>query len=925
MTSDRDVYRRGGTAVTTMADLIARMAGDARFAEDIRAHPARLVEEFGLSAEEAQMILALKDGAEVDGPAILHQRLSKSAIGAFGMGSLFHALGPTEAPGPDATPVVADAAHSCPDIPHVIDGGQSDGASYHVLQPQEHSTTEADTITHNPDGTSTTETVEADGTRIDVVTDASDRFVSQTEYGPDGAQTGHLTYDAAGHPTGTGVVHLDTYGSDTPVTITFHDDGSYTEHASGTGFTTDTDYDSHGERVSMTTRGQMGVVGGRYPSDATSTTTFEPTVHNTTSWDDADGHHVITTDGYSTTRTETITAPDGSTRVDTWAGGHVVQSTTTGPDGTSTTTHDDTSGHPADGVTVTHNPDGTTTTETVQADGSRVDVVTNASGDFVSQTEYGADGTQTGHMESGPGGDMVGSGVVHSDDYSGAITITFHDDGTYTVHESSTTYSTDTTYDSHGARISVTTQGAMGVVGGRYPSGATSVTTYSPTEQTTTSWDDTDGHHTVTTVDFSTTSTETITGPDGTTTVDTWVGGHMVQTTVTDPDGTSTTTHYDSAGHPIAGGADAVTHNPDGTTTTETIGPDGSRIDVVTDPSGRVISQTEYGPDGSQTGHVTYSAGGDPVGTGVVHVSSYGDPNPTVITFHSDGGYTVEHTDRGYVTDDTYDSHGNHVSQVGHGWVGVVGGRHVQGTSTTTYSPTEQNTTSWDDADGHHDVTTVNFSTTVTETITAPDGTTTVDTWVGGHMVESAVTHPDGTTTTTQYDTSGNVISSSTDDAPAADASSGTPVPVASVPAPAAHASLPADGTAQNPAPIPTDPSTGGEGQQPLVGTPLLAQPGTDDADSPLVATPVLAHPGTDIPPPNNDLRLATHVAPTGTSLLHGTTDSQPLSPHIATVAVGATSSLVAPHSDDSPPDDTTTEAPDPSTDSETTAPSGKP
>ena len=85
-------------------DVVARMAADAAFAEHVRSHPDEVAQQYGLSTDEIEKVLALADAESPAGPAPLGQRLSRSGIGAGGMLSLLSSLGDAADQASAATP-----------------------------------------------------------------------------------------------------------------------------------------------------------------------------------------------------------------------------------------------------------------------------------------------------------------------------------------------------------------------------------------------------------------------------------------------------------------------------------------------------------------------------------------------------------------------------------------------------------------------------------------------------------------------------------------------------------------------------------------------------------------------------------------------------------------------------------------------------
>lgn len=70
------------TPSSKFPDVVARMAVDADFARYAQSEPDAVAEQYGLSDEEKEKMLALTDAGTHGGPSALDQRLSKSGFGA---------------------------------------------------------------------------------------------------------------------------------------------------------------------------------------------------------------------------------------------------------------------------------------------------------------------------------------------------------------------------------------------------------------------------------------------------------------------------------------------------------------------------------------------------------------------------------------------------------------------------------------------------------------------------------------------------------------------------------------------------------------------------------------------------------------------------------------------------------------------------
>jgi hypothetical protein len=68
-----------------LRDLVARMATDPAFAEQVRADPSGVAASHALTVEEVEALGQLSDGSGATGPSMLDARLSKSSL-LFGGG-----------------------------------------------------------------------------------------------------------------------------------------------------------------------------------------------------------------------------------------------------------------------------------------------------------------------------------------------------------------------------------------------------------------------------------------------------------------------------------------------------------------------------------------------------------------------------------------------------------------------------------------------------------------------------------------------------------------------------------------------------------------------------------------------------------------------------------------------------------------------
>jgi YD repeat-containing protein len=502
--------------VTALHDAVLLISTDRGAADRFRADPAEFAREHGLSASEVNQLLELRDDTSADSsPSVLGARVSKSAIGAAGMGALFHAFS----------------------------GGTGDTAPAATLVPHPGAGT---------DGTAT------DGT-------------GHAGTGHDGSSsTASSTGPAPGHEGPQAGDHVDT-SADGSTTTTHHPDGSYevTNNRDGTFRA----YNSTGQLVEYTERAVLDI-----PPNPDAISDMDGAGHiRFATWDDAGGHHTAVPDPLGALSwTDTAVQPDGTHVVTTISEQDDryfnSEQVITAPDGASTDVSYDIYGHltsvSGDGPSswtdstghhdVVHSPDGSLTTTSTAADGSRV-VLVSTGGHAVSQTSYDAAGHQTVMMTFNPdGSNNHAEGTVTSDD--GRITTTYHDDGGRTV-----TNNTDGTFIIYGPRGSVIEYTERAVLD--IPPNPDAISDMDGAGHIRfATWDDAGGHHTAVPDPHGGTSwTDTAVQPDGTQVVTTIsLGGsdqyYNSEQVVTAPDGTITETTYDDHGNVLS-----VTHPGAGT------------------------------------------------------------------------------------------------------------------------------------------------------------------------------------------------------------------------------------------------------------------------------------------------------------------------------------------------------------------------
>jgi YD repeat-containing protein len=273
--------------VTALHDAVLLISTDRGAADRFRADPAEFAREHGLSASEVNQLLELRDDTSADSsPSVLGARVSKSAIGAAGMGALFHAFS----------------------------GGTGDTAPAATLVPHPGAGT---------DGTAT------DGT-------------GHAGTGHDGSSsTASSTGPAPGHEGPQAGDHVDT-SADGSTTTTHHPDGSYevTNNRDGTFRA----YNSTGQLVEYTERAVLDI-----PPNPDAISDMDGAGHiRFATWDDAGGHHTAVPDPHGgTSWTDTAVQPDGTQVVTTISLGgsdqyYNSEQVVTAPDGTITeTTYDD--------------------------------------------------------------------------------------------------------------------------------------------------------------------------------------------------------------------------------------------------------------------------------------------------------------------------------------------------------------------------------------------------------------------------------------------------------------------------------------------------------------------------------------------------------------------------------------------------------
>ena len=708
--------------MTALHDAVLLISTDRDAAERLRVDPAEFAREHSLNEAEVSQLLALRDDTSGDStPSLLGARVSKSAVGAAGMGALFHAFS----------------------------GASVDTAPGATLAPHP--------------GTDSTGT---DGTGHDGT-------------GHDGSTPASSTGPAPGHEGSQPGDHVDT-SADGSTTTTHHPDGSYevTNNSDGTFHA----YNSSGQLVEYTEHAGLVIPPGcealfdldgaghiRFATwdDAGGHHTAVPDPHGGPSWTDtavqADGTRVVTTvsldgsDRYYNSE-EVITGPGGaSTDVHFDIYGHLISVSGDGP-----SSWTDSAGH----HDVVHNPDGSLTTTSTAADGSR-DVLVSSGGHAVSQTTYDAAGHQTVTRTFNPdGSNNFAGGTVTSAD--GQITTTYHADGGWTV--TNNTNGTFIIYGPHGSIIEYTEHAGLVI-----PPGCEALFDLDGAGHIRfATWDDAGGHHTAVPDPHGGPSwTDTAVQADGTRVVTTVsLDGsdryYNSEEVITGPGGASTDVHFDIYGHLISVSGDGpsswtdsaghhdVVHNPDGSLTTTSTAADGSR-DVLVSSGGHAVSQTTYDAAGHQTVTRTFNPDGSNNFAGGTVTSADGQ---ITTTYHADGGWTVTNNTNG--TFIIYGPHGSIIEYTEHAGLVIPPGCEalfdLDGAGHIRFA-------TWDDAGGHHTaVPDPHGGPSWTDTAVQADGTrvvTTVSLDGSDHYYnsEQVVTTPDGTITETTYDEHGNVLS----------------------------------------------------------------------------------------------------------------------------------------------------------------------
>jgi YD repeat-containing protein len=709
--------------VTALHDAVLLISTDRGAADRFRADPAEFAREHGLSASEVNQLLELRDDTSADSsPSVLGARVSKSAIGAAGMGALFHAFS----------------------------GGTGDTAPAATLVPHPGAGT---------DGTAT------DGT-------------GHAGTGHDGSSsTASSTGPAPGHEGPQAGDHVDT-SADGSTTTTHHPDGSYevTNNRDGTFRA----YNSTGQLVEYTERAVLDI-----PPNPDAISDMDGAGHiRFATWDDAGGHHTAVPDPLGALSwTDTAVQPDGTHVVTTISEQDDryfnSEQVITAPDGASTDVSYDIYGHltsvSGDGPSswtdstghhdVVHSPDGSLTTTSTAADGSRV-VLVSTGGHAVSQTSYDAAGHQTVMMTFNPdGSNNHAEGTVTSDD--GRITTTYHDDGGRTV-----TNNTDGTFIIYGPRGSVIEYTERAVLD--IPPNPDAISDMDGAGHIRfATWDDAGGHHTAVPDPLGALSwTDTAVQPDGThvvTTIseqdDRYFNSEQV---ITAPDGASTDVSYDIYGHLTSVSGDGpsswtdstghhdVVHSPDGSLTTTSTAADGSRV-VLVSTGGHAVSQTSYDAAGHQTVMMTFNPDGS---NNHAEGTVTSDDGRITTTYHDDGGRTVTNN-----TDGTFIIYGPRGSVIEYTERAVLDIPPNPDAISDMDGAGHIRFATWDDAGGHHTaVPDPHGGTSWTDTAVQPDGTQVVTTIsLGGsdqyYNSEQVVTAPDGTITETTYDDHGNVLS----------------------------------------------------------------------------------------------------------------------------------------------------------------------
>ncbi len=98
--------------MSQIRDVVARMAVDPAFAEQVRTQPGEVAQQYGLSSEELETLRGLANAQPDAGPVALGARVSKSGIGTGGLAGLFAVMAdapPIEPVGGQSDPIPPSA------------------------------------------------------------------------------------------------------------------------------------------------------------------------------------------------------------------------------------------------------------------------------------------------------------------------------------------------------------------------------------------------------------------------------------------------------------------------------------------------------------------------------------------------------------------------------------------------------------------------------------------------------------------------------------------------------------------------------------------------------------------------------------------------------------------------------------------------
>ncbi len=655
--------------MSRLAEVVALMATDSEFAQNVRRDPGPAARHFGLTPDEASQLAALADAEESSGPAQLGARLSKSSIGSGGLSSLLQSISAPEitpdvaAPGIDPTQI--QSATPLPGVSMPVEIQQAPMTS--LLPPM----VQSDALVAPTTAGIVGPDAPPDPLPADKLVEPLPEKIDPSLIAEKGAKLDPT-------PMADKDAELDPYpiaekGAAEPIPDGKADPDITTEKGA------DPLPDAKAEPAITTEKTPEpaslggGIVGPDQPVELGTTNTATPT---------ADG---------------AAASPAASEIV--------------GPD------------QPVD------TPSETSEATTVDADGNRHVGTYDASGNLVRETVYAPNG-DIGQTTFNADGTITHSGVFHTvDRFGNHLTTTYAEDGTSVETAAGSTTTRYFDADGHLARVTTHQSGMLPTFRGRMlfdvtynPDGSTASQIYT--------WDDATGHHVM---NWGSDMVDVATRPDGTviqTTYD-WNLGQPYAThqTIDYLDGRHTDVTFDRSGAQIevSGALPAnLTDNGDGTRTADYTSTDGTRRVGIYDASGSLIHETVYAPNGD-VGEATHNPDGTITRTGVLHTFDQFGNNLT--TTYAEDGTSVE-TAAGSTTTRYFDATGHLTRITSHesGMLPTFRGRMYHDATFNSDGSLATRTYTWDDSGAHH-VMSWPAGDDLIDVATHPDGTITRTTY----------------------------------------------------------------------------------------------------------------------------------------------------------------------------------------------------